>query len=106
MYLTGRVVFVSDHSRRFLVEQRGLPAAKARVGGIPEVAVDGQVAWYCEPGNAQDLARAMHAAAMSEERLSRGRTARDLACSGYSISRAYHAYDEVYRELLQGGKRP
>ena len=81
----------------------GLPIVSTRVGGVPEVAPEGQVAWYCEPGNAKDLAEAMYLAATSGECVSRGRTAREIAHQRYGIAQTQQAYEAVYRELLEVG---
>jgi glycosyltransferase involved in cell wall biosynthesis len=81
----------------------GLPIVSTRVGGVPEVAPEGQVAWYCEPGNATDLAEAMYRAATSGECASRGKTAREIACQRYGIAHTQQAYEAVYRELIEVG---
>ena len=37
----------------------GLPVVSTRIGGVPEVAPEGDVSVLCTPGNASDLAEAM-----------------------------------------------
>jgi len=63
----------------------GLPVVSTRVGGVPEVAPEGEVAWYCEPNSAAALADTMLAAARSGELARRGEAARRLAWSRYGI---------------------
>jgi len=82
----------------------GLPIVSTRVGGVPEVAPEGQVAWYCDPGNADDLARAMYEAANSADAGERGCAARAIACSRFTISHTQQEYDKLYREVLGSGR--
>jgi glycosyltransferase involved in cell wall biosynthesis len=78
----------------------GLPIVSTRVGGVPEVAPEGEVAWYCEPGSARDLTAAMFAAATCQDLPERGKAARRIVCARYSIVRAQQDYDSLYREVL------
>ena len=70
----------------------GLPIVSTRVGGVPEVAPEGEVAWYCEPGKAEALAAAMLTAAASPELVARGTAARSLAYGRYSVDRMTASY--------------
>jgi len=78
----------------------GLPIVSTRVGGIPEVAPERLVAWYCEAGDAADLTRAMCEAATSTDGAERGRTARAIVGKHFSIGHTERAYSEIYRGLL------
>jgi glycosyltransferase involved in cell wall biosynthesis len=77
----------------------GLPVVSTRVGGVPEVAPEHLAAWFCEPGDADGLARAMAAAAGSGELEARGAEARRLA-SQYDIARMSARYEALYDRLL------
>jgi glycosyltransferase involved in cell wall biosynthesis len=80
----------------------GLAIVSTRVGGVPEVAPEGEVAWYCEPGDVAGLAASMMAAASSpQERARRGARARQLAVKEFSIEAAQRNYESVYRQLLK-----
>ena len=79
----------------------GLPIASTRVGGVPEVAPEGEVAWYCPPADPAALTAILLAAAADPaERARRGARARQLAIEQFSIEAAQRNYERVYRELL------
>ena len=82
----------------------GLPVVSTRVGGSPEVAPEGEVAWYCEPGSAKKLASAMLAAARAgaAEWQRRGARARELALSRYGVEHMAAQYDAIFRKLTEG----
>ena len=77
----------------------GLPVVSTRVGGVPEVAPERLVAWFCKPGDAEGLAKAMAAAAGSGELEARGAEARRLAAQ-YDIARMSAGYEALYSRLL------
>jgi len=83
----------------------GLPIVSTRVGGVPEAAPEGEVAWYCAPGGAGALAQVMLAAARSTDLDRRSEAARRLAQSKFDIRQACAAYESVYRKLLAGDTR-
>ena len=80
----------------------GLPVVSTRVGGVPEVAPEGEAAWYCEPGNAGLLADTLKTALGDRTELERrGRRARELAISTYSIEAAQENHEALFRQLLE-----
>ncbi len=78
----------------------GLPIVSTRVGGIPEVAPENAVAWYCPPGDPVELARAMMEAAMAPNIEAMGKTASEIARTRFDIFAMANQYDSLYRELL------
>ena len=80
----------------------GLAIISTRVGGVAEVAPEGEAAWYCEPGDAGALAALIVQAARSGQLEHRGREARQRARDHYSIEAVQRAYERVYREVLEG----
>jgi glycosyltransferase involved in cell wall biosynthesis len=80
----------------------GLPIVSTRIGGVPEIAPEPQVAWLCEPGNVEELAGAMLRAAESQNLEGIGREARRLAAENYGITQMCRGYEALYRTLLDG----
>ena len=80
----------------------GLPIVSTRVGGVPEVAPEGEAAWYCPAGDAAALARTILEAARSGKLGERGRRARQLAVENLSIDAAQQRYLALFRQLLDG----
>lgn len=78
----------------------GLPLVSTQVGGVPEVAPEGSVAWYCSPGAPEPLAQAMYQAAVSGDLALRGQTARQIAVARFSISQMWQNYEALFLELL------
>jgi len=78
----------------------GLPVVSTRVGGIPEVAREGDIAWYSPAQNADMLAEAMYNAAVSADLTARGSRARQTVTADFSIERTSSAYENLFRELL------
>jgi glycosyltransferase involved in cell wall biosynthesis len=76
----------------------GLPIISTPVGGVPEVAPEGEVAWYAEPAN---YAATLRAALASGELESRGRRARELAIANYSIEAVQEKHESLFRQLLE-----
>ena len=56
----------------------GLPVVATRVGGVPEAAPEGRVAWYCPPGDPPALAAILHQAALEPRLAQMGQDARAL----------------------------
>jgi len=79
----------------------GLPIVSTRVGGIAEVAPEGKVAWYCEPGAAGPLADAMFLAATSPHLQEMGFTASQLALANFDISVMQKNYEAMYRDSMR-----
>jgi len=79
----------------------GLPIVSTRVGGIPEVAIEGQVAWYCEPGSAESLSQAMLQAATSSRLCEMGCTAARLAQEQLDVSVMQKKYEAMYLESMR-----
>jgi glycosyltransferase involved in cell wall biosynthesis len=79
----------------------GLPIVSTRVGGISEVAPEGKVAWYCEPGAAGPLAEAMFLAATSPHLHEMGFTASQLALANFDISVMQKNYEAMYRDSMR-----
>jgi glycosyltransferase involved in cell wall biosynthesis len=78
----------------------GVPIISTRVGGIPEVAAEGQIAWYCPPHNPEMLAVTMYNAANSADLSARGGRARLSAETSFSIESTFAAYEKLFLELL------
>ena len=68
---------------------------------VAEVAPEGDVAWYCEAGDAPALAALLRQALASRDELARrGQRARVLAQENYSIEAAQQRYETLCRQLL------
>lgn len=77
-----------------------LPVVSTRVGGVPEVAPEGEVAWYGEPAQPATLAEAMYQAATSPDLAARGARARSLAQEHYGLEMMQKQYESLYHRLL------
>jgi glycosyltransferase involved in cell wall biosynthesis len=77
----------------------GLPIVSTRVGGTPEVAPEGQVAWYCPPALPADLAETMIELARRPDLPTIGENARRIAVERFSIGKMAAAYEECYLRL-------
>lgn len=82
----------------------GLPIVATRVGGVPEVAQEGTVAWYCEPDDPIALANMLLTAALSGELVTRGTAAREIAMEKFGIFTMYQHYDQLFRRLINDTK--
>jgi glycosyltransferase involved in cell wall biosynthesis len=81
----------------------GLAIVATAVGGVPDVAVDGQDAVIVPPGEPEPLAAALIALAGDDERRERlGRAARARAAE-FSPERVATQLEAIYAELLGGG---
>jgi glycosyltransferase involved in cell wall biosynthesis len=78
----------------------GLPVVSTRVGGVPEVAPEGEVAWYSPPRDGAAYAAILREALSSGELAARGARARQLAISQYSIEAMQRRHEALFRELL------
>jgi glycosyltransferase involved in cell wall biosynthesis len=78
----------------------GLPIVSTRVGGVPEAAPEGVVAWYCPTHDSKALAEAMCAAAASDSLTQMGGSARRLARERFGIERMGGEYIRLFEDLL------
>jgi glycosyltransferase involved in cell wall biosynthesis len=78
----------------------GLPIVSTRVGGVPEVAPETEVAWYSPPGNPAALAEAMFRAA-SADLGSMGEKAYRLAAERFSLEAMQSQYEELFSGLVR-----
>ena len=81
----------------------GLPIVSTRVGGISEVAPEGTVAWFAEPGNPTSLSEMLRRAAASDLPAV-GRVAYETAAREFGISKMQQAYESLYRRILRPGR--
>jgi len=80
----------------------GLPCIGTRVGGIPEVIIDGYNGILVDPGSPAQIANALGLLVSNEEfRASLARAARDSVETKYDIKRNSLALIELYREVIQ-----
>jgi glycosyltransferase involved in cell wall biosynthesis len=85
----------------------GLPVIATRVGGVGEVASDGETAWLVPPESPDDLARALIACAQSpEERARRGALARDTIARTFAPEARTWRLTAMYRNVLGGAWTP
>jgi glycosyltransferase involved in cell wall biosynthesis len=78
----------------------GLPVVSTRIGGVSEVAPEGDVSVLCTPGSASDLAEAMYKAATSCDLACMGKKAREIAIAKFSLDQMWRSYQAVYAEAL------
>lgn len=77
----------------------GLPVVSTRVAGLPSVAPENDVAFYCPPSNPEALAAQM--SRMAQANLgAMGATARSIVKRRFSIRQTANEYEQIYRELL------
>jgi glycosyltransferase involved in cell wall biosynthesis len=93
----------SEGFGRVLVEAAllAIPAVASRVGGIPEVVVDGQTGLLVPPDNPAALAHALTALLGDPERRhAMGHAAREYALARFTIRRHLDGVEAVYAEVL------
>ena len=78
----------------------GLPVVSTRVGGVSEVAPEGDVSVLCAPGSASELAEAMYEAATACDLIQMGKRAREIAIARFSLELMWRSYQAVYAEAL------
>jgi glycosyltransferase involved in cell wall biosynthesis len=77
------------------------PVIGSRVGGIPEIVIDGQTGTLVEPNDSAALARAISdLLAAPSRRIAMGQVGFERVRQHFSRKRMVAAYVEVYRELL------
>jgi glycosyltransferase involved in cell wall biosynthesis len=79
----------------------GLPIVSSAVGGIPEVAPEGVVAWYCPAGDPVALAAAMKQGA-GGDLAGRGAAAYRLAAERFSVEAMQQSYEDLFTEITGG----
>jgi len=80
----------------------GKAVLTTRVGGNPELVVDGETGVLVEPGNPEMLADALHSLSTNQEhRAEMGRAGRIRVEKHFSMPQWVKRIDAVYRELLQ-----
>ncbi|WP_054966369.1 TIGR03088 family PEP-CTERM/XrtA system glycosyltransferase [Thiohalorhabdus denitrificans] len=85
----------------------GVPVVATRVGGNPELIVDGETGVLVPPGDPRALGEALaEALADPDRRAAMGRASRARAEERYSIEAMVAAYLGVYRRLLGQGAGP
>ncbi len=81
----------------------GLPVIARRVGGNPELVVDGNTGLLCEPDDVADLSAAISRLITDGElRLQMGQAARQRAHDVFSIKAMMMAYGHFYRRIATG----
>jgi len=76
----------------------GLPIASVRLAGLPEVAPENEVAWYCPSGQPDVLAELMLKMARRSDLATIGETARQVARK-FGIQETWRQYRELFEEL-------
>jgi len=79
----------------------GLPVVATRVGGNPELVVDGKTGCLVEPRSPAALAASLRRYFEDPRLLAQhGGSARALAVAGFSLERMVGAYEQLYERLL------
>ena len=79
----------------------GLPVIASRVGGVPEVVVDDENGFLCDPRRPDQLARLISRFIERPSELDRlGNNARKRIVKSFRTERMLTLYEEVYRSLL------
>ncbi|WP_231864598.1 MULTISPECIES: glycosyltransferase family 4 protein [Sorangium] len=78
----------------------GLPIVATRVGGNPEIVVDGETGMLVPPGAPETLAGALEAVAVREDRAEMGLRGRARVMERFGIDRMARAYEDLYDEVL------
>jgi glycogen synthase len=84
----------------------GTPVVATRVGGIPEVVVDGETGWLVEPGDPAALGQALRRALGDPARATRmGEAGRRRVEAHFSWDRIAERTVDVYREAIEAHRR-
>lgn len=82
----------------------GKPVVASCVGGVPEVVEDGVHGLLVEPGNADDLAKALMALLADPVRRDQmGRAAFERVQTHFSVERQASAYAQLFKEVVRSG---
>jgi starch synthase len=86
----------------------GTPVVASRVGGIPEVVLDGETGWLVEPGDATALGQALREALADPERARRmGEAGRRRVEAQFAWDRIADRTLAVYRDAIEDhGRAP
>lgn len=80
-----------------------VPVIATRVGGLPEVVVDGEVGYLLETGDVEGMAeRAIEILSDDGLRARMGRAAREHAMRNFDIGRVIPRYVEFYERVVRG----
>lgn len=83
-----------------------LPSVVTRVGGMPEVVLDGQTGWLVAPQNPSEMAaRLLALVSSSQQRERMGTCARARAEKLFQAEAMHAAYQKLYAELSGGSRR-
>jgi glycosyltransferase involved in cell wall biosynthesis len=83
-----------------------LPVVSTRVGGVPDVAIEGQAAWFCPPGDADALASVLHSACVASDLALRGAKAREIVLRDYSADVMARRYLDLFVEIAVNKRHP
>jgi len=84
----------------------GTPVVASRVGGIPEVVVDGETGWLVEPGDPAALAHALRTALADPQRARRmGEAGRRRVEAHFSWDRIAALTMDVYQQAIDDHRR-
>lgn len=81
-------------------EQYGLPIIASNAGGISEVLANGKAGTLVSPGNAEELARAIHAVLASPSTAQRWSDKSAQIGRDWRPSKMFLAYDALYRQTI------
>jgi len=85
----------------------GTPVVATRVGGVPEVIVDGETGLLVPPGDAEALAAACARVLSDRDLAARlGRSGRERVRQHFDIERLVGQIEALYRELLERDRTP
>ena len=83
----------------------GVPAVASRVGGIPDVIVDGESGLLVPPEDPPALARALERLTLPEERRRLGQEAKRLVFARFTAARMARSFEAAYEALLAARAR-
>jgi L-malate glycosyltransferase len=80
-----------------------VPVVVTRVGGLPEVVIDGESGYLCEVGDTDAMAERLWEL-LTKPELARklGRAARQRAVDFFPLDKVVGQYEDVYREMVSG----